>query len=76
MTSVADPRWEAGPRVRIDKMRLGSRFVSKYSGTWRLAREHASRGVFYAVTDDGHEDVFAGCAEGVVVNDIGRPVSG
>jgi hypothetical protein len=64
-----DPRWTKGPRVRIDTMRKGARFVSIEGEVWVYERlDGALSGAHHVKSEDGAKSaVFAGCAEGVLL---------
>ena len=51
-------------RIRIDNMRVGTKFTDLDGDQWRLIRQHrANKGAYLAQRVDGHKDYFAGCAE-------------
>ena len=75
---TAHPQWEAGPRVRVDSLRQGVRFLSHNGATYVYERvDGALKGVHHVarqnyVTGGGAVDVkttFAGIAEVVVLSD-------
>jgi hypothetical protein len=65
--STADPAWEAGTRVRIEKLRVGERFLAIDGKHYTYdRRDGALSGVYHVTCDDGTRTAFAGCAEVVV----------
>lgn len=61
-----DPRWDAGPRVRVDTLRHGDRFLDSDGHEWVYDRAHSSCGV-HCVDGERGATLFAGCAEVVLV---------
>ena len=63
-----DPKWEAGPRVRIDTMRKGDVFTDICGDVWTyVRRDGVSSGVCHVMSPGGVVTCFAGCAEGMKV---------
>lgn len=63
-----DPAWEAGPRVRVDSLAVGQRFLAVDGRRYQYERrDGALSGVYHVVGDNGHNTCFAGCAEVVVL---------
>lgn len=67
MTTFApDPRWEAGPRVRLDSLRPGQRFMDYTGNVFVIDRYGWPPDCPHVRHDDGSDGpLFAGCAEGV-----------
>lgn len=65
------PIWMDGPRVRIDTLRRGDRFVSIDGEEWTYIRiDGALSGVHHVGNDAGERASFAGCAEGVRIDSV------
>lgn len=54
---------ETSERVRVDALTAGTKFTPAYGGRWTYERRHADGLCGVCVRDDGHRDIFAGCAE-------------
>ena len=60
--------WEKGPRVRVDSLKPGQRFLSMSNGCFTYERrDGALSGVYHVVDDAGGRTSFAGCAEVVMI---------
>lgn len=69
MTSQVDPKWSAGPRVRVDAMRRGDKFSDIGGNVWTYVRiDGALSGAHHVVSPTGERTYFAGCAEGLPVS--------
>jgi hypothetical protein len=61
--------WKTGPRVRVDALRRGQRFLSIDGKLFAYERvDGASPGVHHVVADGGERTAFAACAEVVLVH--------
>ena len=68
MNTLLDPKWEAGPRVRVDAMKRGDQFTDISGNTWTYVRKDgALSGAHHVVSPSGEQTCFAGCAEGLMV---------
>jgi len=62
------PRWKTGPRVPVDTLRKGQRFLAYDGCAYAYDRvDGASSGVHHVTGDNGHRTCFAGCAEVVLL---------
>jgi hypothetical protein len=61
------PEWQNGPRVRVDTLRKGQRFIAYDGVTYTYERiDGALSGVHHVTDGQGRRTCFAGCAEGVL----------
>jgi hypothetical protein len=67
--SAPAPRWSAGPRVRLDSLTVGDRFLAYDGAAYTVIGWYLDRigGCPRVVGDDGAVTMFAGCAEGVIL---------
>jgi hypothetical protein len=58
--------WKRGPRVRVDTLKRGDRFVASDGLIYTYVRpDGALSGVHHVEGPSGEKTSFAGCAEGV-----------
>lgn len=61
--------WKAGPRVRVDTLRKGDRFIAADGIVYEYVRVDGALSGVHHVTGPGEEKTsFAGCAQGVRVD--------
>lgn len=57
-------RWQVGPRVRVDSLAVGARFLACDGVVYTYERRDGAKcGVHHVVGDNGKRTAFAGCAE-------------
>jgi hypothetical protein len=65
------PRWLLGPRVRVDSLRKGERFMSSQGERFAYVRpDEARSGVHHVIGDDGSLTSFAASAEVVPLTPV------
>lgn len=65
------PRWLLGPRVRVDSLRKGERFLSSHGERFTYARPDGARsGVHQVFAEDGSLTSFAASAEVVPLTPV------
>jgi len=68
--ALISPTWTAGPRVRLDSLKVGDAFMAMNGERYRIVAWYKDRPGECPIVDPidgGSRTMFAGCAEGVVL---------